>query len=574
MNMLAQINEAFKFIEDDHVIEATNIFNDIIGVQTNDLEEIVELGKLAYLLDENVCAIRSFSKAVDIAPENFDFLYFLAMSYCKIGNLTYAAEMGRKAIEINPKRHEPYIILGREATQREKFTEAVDFFKKAIEFKPSDPDPYAEIAICLRRLKKYEEALKYSQKLVRLDPTAPSYISLSAVMLELGQMEEAVSVLEKAIRIDSTSGHAYYRLAMMKKGMDDDRKLIRQAEKALKKSMPSSQRAIINFSLGKMYGDYKEWDKSFEYYRQGNLLAKPAIEPKWISDKYKSSKKIYTNSFVNNSEKCGSDSDVPVFIVGMPRSGTTLMEQIISTHPQGAGAGELTEFGRIHLQIYPDKKIPAKDLKNNLSCESLGKYAEEYLSVLRDSRKDAARVVDKMPNNFPYMGLMYKLFPNARFIHAMRSPLDTCLSCFFQHLDYVPETFDLEWLGKYYQTYKDAIKYWKKVLPEGKILDVSYDHLVNDFENESRRIIDFCGLPWDSKCLEFHKTERPITTASVWQARQPVYSSSRRSWVNYAPHLVGLANQLSEYLDEEDLAELEKRNIKIKKKWSMGFLKR
>lgn len=571
--MLDQIKQAFQLIEKDQIIEATNIFNNIVQVETDNLEEIVELGKLAYLLDESVFAIRCFSKAVGMAPQSVDCLYFLAMSYCKIGNLEYAAEISHKAIEINPDRHEPYLVLGREAADRRQFAEAVDFYETAIVLKPSEPDAYAEISSCLRSMKRYEEALKYSQKLVRFDSRASSYVSVSVVLIELGKMDEAVANLEKAIRIDSACGHAYYRLAMMNKASSEDDKLIKQAEKALNNSMPAYQRALINFSLGKMYGDCKNWDKSFEYYRQGNLLSKAVIEPTGISDIFKAAKKIYNKALISRTEEYGSDSDIPVFIVGMPRSGTTLIEQIISTHPEGAGAGELTEFSRVHAKVYPNKKITAKELKDNLSKEALAGYAEQYLKALRYTREDASRIVDKLPNNFAYVGLMYKLFPNARFIYAVRNPLDICLSCFFQHLDNVPETFDLEWLGKYYLTCKDAMKNWKQVLPEGTILEVNYDLVVKDFENQSRRIIDFCGLPWDPKCLEFHKTDRPVITASVWQVRQPIYSSSSRRWVNYAQHLEGLANQLSDYLDEEDIAELEKRNIKIKKKWGMGFLK-
>ena len=574
IHMQSQVQKAFRLIEKNKRDEAAGIFEEISSIEAEDKEDIVWRGRLAMELGENVFALQSFTMAVQHQPDNIDYIYLLACAYANVGNLTTAAEVCQKAVDLNPDRYEPYYILGKEAESKGQFSEAAEFYERSIQLKPSDTNPYAGLILSLRVLDRHEEALSYAKKFLRLDNSATSHISISRVLIELGKTEEATSYLEKAIRIDSTCGYAYETLAAIKKFSDKDRPYIEKIEKALSQSMPSVQRSLVHFALGKMYNDVKEWDKAFEHYKQANLLMKEPVEPVYLVKRYKHVKKIYTKSFIKQFAGCGSDSEAPVFIIGMPRSGTTLMEQIVASHPEGAGAGELTEIGGIHSKICPDEKISLKEVEKKLNKEDLVNYANDYLEVLRNTREEASRIVDKLPDNFAYLGLIHVLFPNARFIHAVRDPLDTCVSCYFQSFAYVPETYDQEWLGKRYCFYRETIDYWKKLLPDLKIIDVEYEQLVQDFEAESRRIIDFCGLPWNDQCLEFYKSSRSIVTASVWQARQPVYTSSKKRWVNYARHIGQLANEISGYLDEEDITELEKHGVKVRKKWGLGFLKR
>jgi hypothetical protein len=289
---------------------------------------------------------------------------------------------------------------------------------------------------------------------------------------------------------------------------------------------------------------------------------------------YQSAKNNYTQSLIQQTDTYGSDSEIPVFVVGMPRSGTTLIEQVIASHPGAAGAGELLDIGKIHAHICLRGENSASGTNEALTKTSLTGYANAYLEELKKTREHAIRIVDKMPDSTVSLGLIYKLFPAARIIHAMRNPLDTCLSCYFQAFAGIPETYDMEWLGQRYRVYREAVNHWKALLPEGTILDVSYEQVVQDFETQAHRIIDFCDLPWDDRCLEFYKKSRPIVTASVWQARQPVYTTSSKRWVNYAKYLGPLAEQISDYLDKGDIAELEKHGVMLKRKWGLSLLKR
>ncbi|MDH5712174.1 MAG: sulfotransferase, partial [Gammaproteobacteria bacterium] len=230
---------------------------------------------------------------------------------------------------------------------------------------------------------------------------------------------------------------------------------------------------------------------------------------------------------------------------------------------------------KIHSDIcYVDGALSLSKAKT-LSKDMLAGYANDYLQVLENmaGNGDAVRITDKLPSNYLNLGLIHILFPNARIINVMRNPLDVCLSCYFQAFAYEHDTYDTQWLIRKYHLYRDAIDYWKKLLPEGKILDVQYEDLIVDFELQSRRIIEFCGLSWSDKCLDFHQDSRAIVTASAWQARQPIYTSSRKRWHNYAPYIAELAHGLSGYLDDEDIAELAERGIKVKKKWRLGIFK-
>ncbi len=255
----------------------------------------------------------------------------------------------------------------------------------------------------------------------------------------------------------------------------------------------------------------------------------------------------FTPEFFEAQTSPGSDSERPVFILGMPRSGTTLVEQIIARHPLAFGAGELMTRNRVTWTL------PAA-LKSGTTypeCAALmderftDEAANGYLKELRQLPDAAVRVTDKMPNNFRHIGLIARLFPRARIIHCQRNPMDICLSCYF--LDFrgrLGFAYDLTHLGQYYRQYERLMAHWKKVSPI-PILDVRYEDLIADSEAVSRRMIDYCGLEWDDACLAHDETERPVMTASHWQARQPIYKTSVERWRHYERHLEPLSRALA-----------------------------
>ena len=245
---------------------------------------------------------------------------------------------------------------------------------------------------------------------------------------------------------------------------------------------------------------------------------------------------VFTPELVRTFQGVGEPSSIPLFIVGMPRSGTTLIEQILASHPQVFGAGELSNLEEAaagvcstggHLYPFPEAML-------HISGEHLQRLGARYVSEITRLCPNATHVTDKMPANFLFAGLIQLALPNARIIHAIRDPVDTCMSCFsklFASGQY--HTYDLEELSRYYRHYQALMEHWHRVLPSGRILDVRYEDVVADVEGQARRVISYCGLEWDKRCLAFHETERPVHTASAAQVRQPIYSSSIGRWHAY-----------------------------------------
>lgn len=568
-----RIDYALTCLDKEDKAQAQNIFIQLLDSPVEDNENLSLLANLATKLGEKVAAINLYVELVKNNPDNTGYMDSLAQAYIDNNMLLEAEQLLGRIIEHDPKFYLPYVRLSYIAIQNQSYSSAVELLETAVHIKPGESSIYINLVSALTHAGRQEEAYKYAKKLLRLEPKmAESYHMMGRILNELGQFDEAVSYFEKAIRINRTFGYSYSDLASAKKFSSDDADFIARAEKSLNYSMPPEHRIAIHFSLGKMYNDCGEWDRAFEHYQQGNLINRPAVLEKPYHEVFNKTHKFFNNRFFQKNTASGNDTECPVFVVGMPRSGTTLVEQIIASHPRAAGAGELNVIAEVNYAICPDEKNETfkKALTRVIEHGQLPEYARTYLDVLCKGREDALRIVDKMPNNFVFLGLIHLLFPNARIIHCIRSPLDVSLSCYFQQFRSIEWSFDLAWIVEQYRFYRKAMAYWKKNLPENTILDVEYEKLITNPELESRRLIEGIGLSWDSACLEFHNKKRTVNTASVWQVRQPVYTSSRRRWVNYAGHIGILANDLQEFLDDEDIAELEKRGVKLKKKWRLN----
>lgn len=571
-----KIQDAIRLIMDDRKDEAQVLFNQLLNQEITDVHTLAQFGELAFLLGENVHAINALSAATEAAPDNAAYLDLFAQILISIQNYDKAMELLDKAIQLKPDSPHTYARLAGLHFEMSRFEESIKLLEKAVALKPGDALILAQYIETLRYCDRYEEALKYAHKLVRINDKDPvNYERLARVYIELGNIDEAKLHLHKAMRLDPAYGKALYTLTTISKFTTDDQTLIDQAEKSLKQPMSVKNRTALHFALGKIYDDCKLWDKAFNHFRQANILTNPGIEDRTTRDskRFRKTRKTYTRKFIKNTGSLGSKSEVPVFVVGMPRSGTTLIEQIISSHSQGEAAGELNTMSLIELAICPDNTLATydKQVMANLEPKHLNQHIQQYLEKLTSNRNSASRIVDKMPDNYLYLGLINLLFPRARIIHAIRNPLDTCLSCYFQSFTFIKWANDLEWIAARYRMYREAMDYWKYTFPEGRIIDVHYEDIVGNPETEIHRLIEACNLPWEDQCLDFHKNERAITTSSVWQVRQPLYTSSRKRWSHYAPYLENLANKLADFLSPEDIDEFEKHGIRIRKGWRLGF---
>ena len=302
----------------------------------------------------------------------------------------------------------------------------------------------------------------------------------------------------------------------------------------------------IYFALAKALDDVGDYRRAFEYWMRGNALKRCEVDYDEAASQrgFRAIADLFDAKQMNRWEAPGDPSTVPIFIVGMPRSGSTLVEQILASHPQVQAAGELTNLDRV-VQAACDRggrPIPYPAWIQGLDAEGFGRLGQAYVTSLPALLEGKTRITDKLPANFLRIGLIRLMLPNARIIHTLRDPVDTCVSCFTRLL--LPYSYDLAELGRQYRWYHELMAHWRSVLPAGAMLDVVYEDVVDSLEEQARRLIDFCGLPWDDRCLSFHETSRPIATPSNVQVRRPLYRSSVQRWRRYEAHLQPLLAEL------------------------------
>jgi hypothetical protein len=310
----------------------------------------------------------------------------------------------------------------------------------------------------------------------------------------------------------------------------------------------------LDFALGKVYADIGDHGRAFQRLLAGNAAKRAAIayDEQAALAQFDRVETVFTRELIAAKTGGGDPTRMPIFVLGMPRSGTTLIEQILASHPMVHGAGELSVLNQVvnTVSATDGAGFPYPDYVRALDASGLQRLGAQYLAGVDElARKHGAadfeRVTDKMPSNYYFAGLIHLALPNAKIIHSVRNPLDTCISCFSKLFSAEQNhTYDLGELGRYYRRYQQLMTHWHEVLPADSMLDIRYEDVVADLEGEARRIIAYCGLPWDERCLAFHKTNRPVRTASATQVRQPIYNSAVNRWRAYekeiGPLLAGL----------------------------------
>jgi tetratricopeptide (TPR) repeat protein len=396
----------------------------------------------------------------------------------------------------------------------------------------------------LERLGDSKGAEAAYAKAVLINPRhAEAQNNLGALMSESSRLDGARACFAAAIKANPAFVASHYNLSTLKKYTAGDphvamlEKLAPQAAK-----LAGAEQTRFWFSIAKAREDVGRYDEAFAAYEQGNRLKRATVKynEKKSQEVMQDVIDRFDASLFKKNKGAGFKDETPVFIIGMPRSGTTLLEQIISSHSAVHGAGELRDLGEALGEMQPElaKGASYMDWLSGADKNSLAAAGEAYIRRLRGYDAKALRITDKMPGNFFYAGLILKILPGAKIIHSVRNPLDTCFSNYSRLFkDTMPFAYDLTELGHYYNSYRQMMDHWKNTLPAGSILDVNYEDVVEDLEGQSRRLIDFCGLNWESACLDFHNNKRPVKTASAAQVSQPIYKSSVARWERFAQHL-------------------------------------
>jgi tetratricopeptide (TPR) repeat protein len=435
---------------------------------------------------------------------------------------------------------------------------AEEHYRVAVRLRPALAAGHYGLGLALRDLNRTREAIDCFRESLRLQPKfADAWTNLGLLVLSEGQSDEAQAAFQEALRLDPDNAWALSglgRLAAAGRYSFRDEELSRIEELAGERERPIRQQSGLYFTLARIHEKAGAYDLAFTNYRQANELLKEylqargeAYEPARHSRLVDGLIAVYNRAYFERVLSFGSDSDVPVFVVGMPRSGTTLAEQILASHPRVHGAGELQDIDHLVLGLARRLGGPDKYPKSlgQLDQATVRAQAEEHLRRLRQRGGEAARVIDKMPLNFQHLGVIATLFPRARIVHCRRDRIDTCVSCYCQDFRHpLPFGPDLAHLGHYYREYERLMAHLTQVLPL-PIFELQYEELTADQEAVSRRLVEFCGLDWDERCLRFHQTARAVNTSNALQVRQPVYRSSVGRWKHYEAYLGPLLEAIS-----------------------------
>ena len=573
--LIDEIRQAAQLLRSGRRNDALVIYHEVSARAGNSVAVQMQLGHLCEEIGDIDQAVSHYEVAVEQEPENANTLAVLGVAYLNAQEHDKARETLERAEEADGSLPEVLHGLGVFYFHRADHANAADYLERACELKPSDAGIRVNLATTLARSDRHEEALKHIRKAMRLDKNRiGAQLVYCDILAQVGDLDEATKQIDMLLRKHPYSGSAYDMLARNRKFTEKDSAIFKKAEKALSRGMAPAERYSVQFALGKMNDDCGRHDDAFKWYEQANLLQRKPYDVGSDDGLRKAMAKAFTAKSIEAFAVHGNASRLPVFVLGMPRSGTTLIERIIASHPVGAGAGELPTMPSLAHRMFPrsERRRAAKHAQEEMAAEKMSEYAEEYLGVLRQAGEDAERIVDKMPGNSRFVGLIKALFPNATIIHSIRNPLDTCLSNYFQNFAHLKWANDLKMIGEVYTIYRKSMAYWHEVLPEGSILDVHYEQLVEDPETHARRMIEACGLDWDPSVLEFYRKKGVVRTASIAQTRQPIYKSSRKRWMNYATHLGPLVAEIGHYLDDEDRAFLEEQGVEVGAK--PGLLRR
>ena len=493
--------------------EAIKPYETALALQADDVVTTINLGNVFHGLHRYTQSIHLYQQALSMQPDNVQVRRHLGASYQRTGQ-----------------------------TQ-----EAVKCFEQALSLSPDYVDARIKLAEVLRELGRAEEALVQVEQVIDLKPDeTQAHIILALILRELGEAELAIERFERLLCTQPRCGHLYYQISMLKPKQE----LIPVVENLIgDPELPVGDTIYCHFALGNIYRGSKSFDQAFSHFLEANTLYRKTFvyDAKEHALLIDSLIKVYSERFFKRKHQFGSASQLPVFILGMPRSGTTLVEQIISSHPKVYGAGELQAISAIVLSI--SQRLEHADLYPECMTlfdqEMAEEYSARYLQELALHSATAKHITDKFPGNYFKIGLIKTLFPDARIIHCQRNPLDTCISIFFHCIQDWKWSFELTELGQYYLDYQRLMSHWHKLFP-GEIFTVQYEELVMDQERVSKQLIDYLGLKWDEKCLDFHNNERDVRTISNMQVRQPMYKNSMNRWKHYEKHLQPLIEVLQQ----------------------------
>ncbi len=527
--------------------EAIAWLNQAVALQPDFAAAQANLGLLLVALRRHAQAEPHLGAAVALMPGDAALRNALGVAQEALQRYADAETTYRGALAVEPGLAEAHANLGNCLRRLGRLFEAEAHLARAIELKPDDAVAHFNLGVLLQDREEFDRAVaEYRQALVHRPDFIEALNNLGSCLRNQGFVDEARVVFERILELRPTQVEAHCNLALYKTYRAGDPQVDQfLSQRHRLQSLPHDGQVRYWFTLGKMMEDIGRHDESFAAYAEGNR-AKHELTP-WDEAKHLDLQRRIIATFsreklARHTVPDSSGGPTPIFILGMPRSGTSLLEQVLATLPGVHGAGEITWLPDTLQAVGKDCEEGAFHFPETLetwSDDALLELGNRYIDRIRELAPQSTHVVDKLPDNFMHIGLIHLMFPNARIVHSMRDPMDSCFSCFSRlfianNLGY---TYNLGTVARYWVSYHELMQHWHAVLPPGRILDVSYEDMVGGFENQARRIVDYLGLPWDDRCLGFHNNRRVVKTASVAQVRRPIYKTSVARWKPYAAHL-------------------------------------
>jgi tetratricopeptide (TPR) repeat protein len=518
----AHANLGFTLMSAGRYAEAESHLGQALRTHPNSAPILNAMGVVLYGQSRMADAADSFRRVAAITPGDAEVHANLGNALRELGVYPEAEASYRRSLALNDQFSRAHFDLGALLYAQERFAEAEQSYRRALELKPDHVESCNNLGRSIRRQ---------------------------------GRLDEARECFEKAMAIDPDAVETYFNLASLRRfepGQPEPERMEKLATKL--PFLPENSRIRYWFALGKMREDLGRYDASFEAYAQGNRLKHAQISPNetnriTLSDNIRA---VFNETFFANRPAPAAQDKSPIFIVGMPRSGTSLIEQILSTHTDIYGGGELSDMDNLIYAIATEAGLPAErypEAVARMPEDGFLQLGRAYIKKVWQLAPDAKYITDKMMSNFLHIGMIRQMFPNAKIIHAMRDPMDSCFSCYAtlfakNNLDFA---YDLGSVGRYYVRYIQLMEHWQKVLPPRSILQLRYEDMVADTEGQARRLLDYLELPWDPRCLNFHENKRIVRTASAAQVRRPVYRSSVARWKHFEAHLEPLLDIVKDY---------------------------
>jgi tetratricopeptide (TPR) repeat protein len=536
------------YIKNDREEESDQIIQDFFESDKNysDLYKGIRHVKAGRLK----LAEETYKKVIKKDKDNIDALRLLGLLAFKTKDYDISERLFMRVLEIDPTFSLAWDNLAKLFRVQNKLSKSIPAFENLIKLDPNNFEALVSLGTIYIKLSKYHQGINLYEKSLTIKPENPRvYLSLGHALKTIGQREKSEIAYHNAIKFYPFSGEAYWSLANLKT-YKFSKKEISNMKLAINKNIHPNEQIQMHFALAKALESNNQFEDSFNHYKEGNWLQRKQI--KYNSEEYKLSIDDLITFFKSNKDifksRANIKNDDPIFILGLPRSGSTLIEQILSSHSLIDGTQELPNI----MAISRDIKLidPNNGYPNNLmdiDTSSFNDFGQKYIDETRWARSSKPFFIDKMPNNFVHIGLIKLILPNAKIIDARRNPMDACFSCFKQYFAKGQHfTYDLDDIARYYKDYLRLMDFWNELFPR-EIFTINYEDIINNPNKKIRELLNFCNVEFENSCLDFHKSKRPVKTASSEQVRQPMYKTGLDYWKNYRNNLDILINHFPDY---------------------------